>query len=83
MEDNSAYYVMAYEPASQKHDGKFRRIDLRLPGHPDYTVRTRKGYLAPDERHRNRPDEASSAVTFLPSEREMPAALSGLIPTTT
>lgn len=50
LEDNDVYYLMAYEPANTKRDGKFRRIDVRVPGHPDYVVRTRRGYLAPDDR---------------------------------
>jgi VWFA-related protein len=47
--DNEAYYLMAYEPASQKRDGRFHRIDLRLPRRPQLVVRTRKGYYAPQE----------------------------------
>jgi VWFA-related protein len=50
LEDNDVYYLMAYEPTNTKRDGKFRRIEVRLPGHPDYVVRTRRGYLAPDGR---------------------------------
>jgi VWFA-related protein len=50
LEDNEAYYLMAYEPASSKRDGRFRRIELRMPGRPDLTVRTRAGYFAPDDR---------------------------------
>jgi VWFA-related protein len=52
LEDNDAYYLMAYEPSNLKHDGRYRKIDVRLRGHPDFAVRARKGYLALDERSR-------------------------------
>jgi len=48
--DNEAFYLLAYEPANAKRDGRFRKIELRLPRHADFAVRTRAGYLAPDDR---------------------------------
>ena len=48
--DNEAFYLIAYEPTNTKRDGRFRKIELRLPRHPDFAVRTRAGYLAPDDR---------------------------------
>lgn len=50
--DNQAYYLMAYEPVNPKRDGRFRRIQLRVPGRKGLSVRTRSGYLAPDDRKR-------------------------------
>jgi VWFA-related protein len=47
--ENDSYYLMAYEPTNPKRDGKFRRIEVKLPRHADYVVRTRRGYLAPDD----------------------------------
>lgn len=45
-EGNNVYYALAYYPST---DGQgFRDIDLRVKGHPDYTVRTQRGYLASD-----------------------------------
>jgi len=44
--DNSAYYVLAYYPPSNKRDGKFHKIDVRVT-RPGLTVRSRKGYQAP------------------------------------
>jgi len=49
LEDNDAYYLLAYEPANVKRDGRFRKIQVRLPRHRGYTVRTRKGYFATDD----------------------------------
>lgn len=62
LEDNETYYLMAYEPSNTKRDGRFRRIQVRLPRHPGFTLRTRKGYFAPDDRRRARkPDQPAGA----------------------
>ena len=47
--ENDSHYLMAYEPSNKKRDGKFRRIEVKLPRHASYVVRTRRGYLAPDD----------------------------------
>jgi VWFA-related protein len=47
--DNDSYYLMAYEPSNKKRDGRFRRIEVKLPRHASHVVRTRRGYLAPDD----------------------------------
>jgi VWFA-related protein len=45
-EGNNSYYALAYYPST---DGQgFRDIVLRVKGHPDYSVRTQRGYLAAD-----------------------------------
>ncbi|HVR72487.1 MAG TPA: VWA domain-containing protein, partial [Vicinamibacteria bacterium] len=44
-EDGREYYVLAYTPANQDYDGRFRRIDVRVRG-KGLRVRTRKGYYA-------------------------------------
>jgi VWFA-related protein len=44
--DNSAYYVLAYQPPNNKPDGKFHRISVRV-GRPGLTPRTRSGYVSP------------------------------------
>jgi VWFA-related protein len=67
IEDNAGYYVLAYEPVATRRDGRFRKIELRVPAHRDYRVRTRAGYFAPDDRKRPAPDvkAAAGAVTTL------------------
>jgi VWFA-related protein len=52
VDDNAAYYLLAYEPQSTRRDGRFRRIELRVPAHRGWRVRTRAGYFAPDDRRR-------------------------------
>jgi hypothetical protein len=88
LEDNDAYYLMAYEPSNVKRDGRFRRIDVRLPGHADFVVRARKGYLAPDDRSRaSRSDQTAAtsptagvAAPGALAETEIWAALSAPLP---
>jgi VWFA-related protein len=50
LKDTETYYVLAYEPTNVTRDGRFRRIEVRLPGHRDLKVRARTGYLATDDR---------------------------------
>jgi VWFA-related protein len=80
LEDNEAYYLMAYEPASSKRDGRFRRIELRMPGRPDLTVRTRAGYFAPDDRKGapKRGERASMPLAL--GDAEARAALGAAVP---
>ena len=44
--DNSTYYVLAYYPPTDKKDGKFHRIDVKV-SRPGLTIRARRGYMAP------------------------------------
>lgn len=49
LEDTAAYYVLAYEPANLARDGRFRKIEVRIPSRPDIKIQTRAGYFAPAE----------------------------------
>ena len=75
LEDNEAYYLMAYGPTNQKRDGRFRKIELRLTSRRQLLVRTRKGYYAPDDRKqasgppRGQTDAESRAVLSQPMPR--------------
>jgi VWFA-related protein len=53
LQDGESAYLLGYEPANQKRDGRFRKLAIRLPQHPDYLARTRRGYFAPDARKRD------------------------------
>jgi Ca-activated chloride channel family protein len=39
-------YQVAYSPINGKYDGKYRQIEIRLPGHKNLKVRTKTGYTA-------------------------------------
>lgn len=78
VEDNSSYYMLAYyPPATDKRDGKFHKIDVKV-SRPELTVRSRQGYVAA----KNRPAApASKAGTGSPEVREAlqsPLPVSGL-----
>lgn len=44
--ENSSYYVLGYYPPSDKRDGRFHRIEVKLK-RPGLRVVARKGYAAP------------------------------------
>ncbi|MFN7927396.1 MAG: VWA domain-containing protein [Blastocatellia bacterium] len=41
-------YIIAYSPSNINFDGRFRQIEVRVPGKKDMKIRTRKGYEARD-----------------------------------
>jgi VWFA-related protein len=76
--DSSSYYVIGYNPANDKRDGRFRKIEVRLT-RPGLMVRARRGYVAPrgrapaPARAANDPLEDS-----LKAAVESPLAMSGI-----
>jgi Ca-activated chloride channel family protein len=39
-------YLISYTPGNENFDGKFRRIEVKLPGHRNLRIRAREGYTA-------------------------------------
>src|SRR5581483_1046965 len=75
LDDNETYYVMAYEPETVWRDGRFHKIEVRVKGRPELKVRTRKGYLARDEKAERKAAEkaekdAEKLKTLLPEKQE-------------
>lgn len=50
LDANETYYVLAYEPPESRRDGRFHKIEVRVVNHPELKVRTRSGYLSPNEK---------------------------------
>lgn len=50
LSDTETYYLLAFEPVVSYRDGRFRKIEVRIPLRPDLKIRTRKGYFAPDDK---------------------------------
>ncbi len=72
-ESNSLYYVLAYYPAEEGKSTQFRRLTIRVKNHPEYTVRTPKGYL-PSDLAKAKKDEAAAT----PQQRLVEAMLAPL-----
>jgi VWFA-related protein len=62
--DNSSYYVLAYYPPSDKRDGKFHRIEVRVVDRPGLVVRSRRGYNAP----RGKPAPVNTKTGGMPQD---------------
>jgi hypothetical protein len=75
LRDSAAAYLLAYSPDHAARDGRFRSIEVRVPGRQGYTVRARKGYFAPDDR-RPRP----AATTAEARTQELRNGLASLVP---
>jgi len=70
--ENSSYYVLGYQPANRRTEGRFRKIEVRV-NRPGVTVRTRSGYMEPDR--------ARAAATRKPADA-LGTAISGFLPKT-
>jgi VWFA-related protein len=81
LDDNAAYYLLAYEPANPKRDGKFRKIEVRLPRHPELKVRSRSGYYAIDPTKPAAPSTRAGGPGLTPSAAAPAAADALSIPT--
>jgi hypothetical protein len=79
--DNEVYYLLAYEPSSSRRTGRFRKIEVRLPGRPGLAARTRRGYFEPPERpgEAKRPARSAKEEEALVRERARDA-LTSVVP---
>ncbi len=46
---NKMQYLLGYDSSNETNDGKFRRITVQTPKHPELRIRARKGYYAPKD----------------------------------
>ncbi len=47
LSDINQRYMVGYYPSNKEHDGKLRKIDFKVKGHPDYSILGRRSYFAP------------------------------------
>ena len=73
--ETSAYYVLGYYPPTQKRDGKFHRITVKLK-RPGLQVHSRKGYAAP----RGKALEVKAATSATASSPAMREAMNSPVP---
>ncbi len=50
LEENSAYYLLGFQPESGKWDGKYHKIKVAVKGRSDLVVSARRGYEAKEEK---------------------------------
>jgi VWFA-related protein len=73
IDDNSTYYALGYYPSGDEESNRFRRLTVRVKGHPEYSVRAQQGYL-PSALNKARKDSAVKT----PQQRLAEAAVSPL-----
>src|SRR5262245_32372604 len=76
--DNSSYYVLAYYPPSDKRDGKFHRIEVRVADRPNLVVRSRRGYVSPKGKPPAPPTRTGGMPQDLYEAINSPLQVSGL-----
>jgi len=70
LDANETYYVLAYEPSTPYRDGRFHKIEVRIAGRPDLTVRTRKGYFAPSDKTGDKNGKTGDLAEKSPDKRK-------------
>jgi VWFA-related protein len=80
--DNSTYYMLAFNSAYLKDDGKYVRVQVRVK-RPGLTARTRAGYVAPTRLQRQaealaRSKEPAAATTAVATALASPLATRGV-----
>jgi VWFA-related protein len=70
-QENASYYLLGYQPANTRVDGRFRRIEVRV-NRPGLTVRSRTGYYEAE------PSAKAATATASPLE----SAIAGTLPKT-
>ncbi|MFN0084963.1 MAG: VWA domain-containing protein [Blastocatellia bacterium] len=73
LDDNRLYYMLAYYPAGEESEKKYRKITIRVRNHPEYAVRAQRGYL-PSELAK----KAEAAASRSPQQRFVDAILAPL-----
>lgn len=77
LDDNRLYYTLAYYPAGEESEKKYRKITIRVRNHPEYAVRAQRGYLPSDLAKK-----AEAEASRTPQQRFIDAILAPL-PTAT
>ena len=75
--DNSSYYLLAYYPPTNKGDGKFHRIEVKV-NRPGLTVRTRRGYALPKNKQAPKQTKTGGMPQEIYDAMNSPLQLSGL-----
>ncbi|HEX3940447.1 MAG TPA: VWA domain-containing protein [Acidobacteriaceae bacterium] len=67
--DTSAYYMIGFRSTDKRRDGSYRKLSIKLIGHPDLKLEFRPGYNAPaDFKHSNGDDRERQLQEELASD---------------
>jgi VWFA-related protein len=75
--DNSSYYVLAYYPPTNKTDGKFHRIEVKV-NRPGVNIRARRGYAAPRGKQQTKKTKTGGMPPEMFEAINSPLQVSGL-----
>ncbi|HUR33496.1 MAG TPA: VWA domain-containing protein [Vicinamibacterales bacterium] len=75
--DNSSYYVLAYYPPTNKADGKFHRIEVKV-NRPGLSVRARRGYALPKAKPNQKQTRTGGMTPEMFEAINSPLQVSGL-----
>ena len=75
--DNSSYYVLAYYPPTNKADGKFHKIEVKV-NRPGLVVRSRRGYATPKGKSQTKTTKTGGMSQELFDAMNSPLQVSGL-----
>ena len=75
--DSSSYYLLAYHPPSDKRNGTFHTIDVRVT-RPGLTVRARKSYVSSKGKAAVKDDAPSDVAPAARNALNSPVPVSGL-----
>jgi len=73
--ENNSYYLIGFNTSRPTSDGKFRRIEVKIPEHSEYTIRTRSGYMRPKP-----PPKPGSREARNPEVPRAPASVKNMLP---
>lgn len=70
LDDTESYYLLGFEPTSSYRDGRYRKLQVKIPGRPELKIRTRSGYLAPDDKAAAKAAKAKAKAEEKPLSQE-------------
>ena len=80
LDESARYYLLAWRPEHEENrGGKFRRIEVKVEGRPDLTVRLNKGYFAPGGPEAAKKESPRGQTQPTPREH-LRAALAAVVP---
>ena len=74
VEDLDHFYLLGFNPVDAEGSTGFRALDVRVPSHPEWTLRFRKGYLVNDIKPKSKTPLAALAEGVMP-KNDLPLRL--------